>query len=174
MRFIQAKWVWHKNSINNGIINFLTVFIIDMNRMRWLLAEMFMGQNKLSITGKSEIKGTSQKSVMLSPHYFLYAMVWNSEKLCRSRFSRGMHRFLIHCCSNLGVLWPVISSVLDEWKETVKAEIKPVLHDESFQKVKKQFFGDHFIHNHKGIEFSNTINSLKILKLKNGKYISLS
>lgn len=100
--------------------------------MRWLLAETFMGQNKLSITGKSEIKGTSQKSVMLSPHYILYAMVWNSEKLCRSKFSRGMHQFLIHYCSNLGVLRAVISSVIDEWKETVKAEIQPVLHDESF------------------------------------------
>lgn len=58
--------------------------------MRWLLAEMFMGQNKLSITGKSEVKGTSQKSVMPNPHSFLYAMVWNLEKLCRPKFSRGI------------------------------------------------------------------------------------
>lgn len=121
MRFIQAKWVWHnKNSINNGIINFLIAFIIEMNRMRWLLAEMFMGQNKLSITGKSEVKGTSQKSVMPSPHSFLYAMVWNSEKLCRSKFSRGMHQFLIHYSSNLGVLWVVISSVIGKWKKLWK------------------------------------------------------
>ena len=45
-----------------------------MKRVR-LLTDMFMGQNKLSNTGKSEIKGTLQKNVMTSPQYSPYAMV---------------------------------------------------------------------------------------------------
>lgn len=110
-----------------------------MNRVRWLLTDMFMGQNKLSITDKSEIKGTLQKSVMTSPQYSPYALVWNSEKLCRSGFSRENASVsdLLEFKSGSSV----ILSGIDKWKEIVKAEIKPLSwsNDESFQKVKEQF-----------------------------------
>ena len=57
-------------------------------------------------------------------------------------------------------------------KETVKAEIKPVLYDESFQKVTKQFLEITLSTIIRECN-SHIINSLKIVK-QNRKYISLS
>lgn len=128
MRFSQVMGVWHdKTSVNASNSWFpYCCFIINI----WIECSccwLRCSRAKINSMSLSEVtQNAPHRTDNSKPRYTSYTMAWNWAKECGYRFSGGIHEFLVCYNSNLRALWAIISSSIDKWTETVKAEIRPV------------------------------------------------